>query len=317
MIEENRRRAFLGPHHVAQLRVIEEILNAPPIIENCNVPKLDFSGIFFSTMIQCGVEEFVVVTDQYPQVKHDLNSEFLSERVAFDKNLYKTYFQIYGKVLPLFAEYEEDEKLGKNDKSELHSAKMLITDLLFQMKTNLGSVSVGMSPRPDLERLKVILKPEMYYPIRNLIYSIENDKLNLPIPTQSILQSNIEKYEKIIHSDIFVKYSKSHQNFQNQTVPKSKALSQICKEANKLQIRFAKYIDLKEFVISSFNKIPIGAEFFGGKIGGTVAEGVLKLFEPIYKNHLSNNQRQVIYEFSPITNEIFDERIFKRLKDMK
>lgn len=317
MIEEKRRRVFLGPHHVAQIEVIDEILNAPPLIENSNLQKLEFSSIFFSTMIQCGIEEFVIVTDQYPKVKKNLNSVFLSDRIVFDKNLYRKYFQMYEKILPLFSEYEENENFKKNDKSNVYATKMQLTDLLFQMKTNLGSVSVGMSPRPDLEGLKGILKPELYYPVRNLISSIENDNLKLPIPTQSILQSNIEKYEEIINSDIFTHYSTSHQNFQNQTLIKSKALTQIAKDAKKLQIRFSRYIDLKEFAISSFNKIPIGAEFFGGKIGGTIAESLLKLVEPIYKNHLLNNRRQVIYEFSPITNDIFNERIFKRLKEMK
>jgi hypothetical protein len=317
MSEGGRRRIFLGPAQMGHLQGIDDVLNNPKIMEYLELPKIDLSGIFFSTMIQCGVEEFVLVSNSYREVLGDLNSDFLSNRVVFDKNLFETYLGIHCKVLYQFAEYEEDESLDEKDKSELFKTETFLADLLFQMKTNLGSASIFKGGPPDLKRLKTILSPEMYYPLQNLFSSYETDNLRLPLPTQSILHQNIKNYEKIIDSDIFSKYSLAHQNLQNNKLPKSTALKQICYNANKLQIRFQRYLSLKELAISSFNKIPIGAELFGGKIGGLAAEGLLKLFEPLYKNGLSNNQRHIRYEFSEISKDIIKERIFTRVKNIE
>jgi hypothetical protein len=314
MTDKHRRRIFLGPHHLSAIETLDEVLNLPVLTKECKLPKMDFVGIFFSTMIQCGVEEFVLISPNVLSKRYCLNSDFLSNRITFDSDLTNKYYRIYDKILPLFKEYCENENLEKENKSQLNTTQMFLTDLLFGMKTNLSSTTTFVSPYPDLTKLKSMLAPELYYPIRNLIMSIEEDDLKLPLPSKSILHDNIQKYEEIIDSNIFSNYAISHQNLQNNSISKSKTITQICKDAKILRTQFACYIDLKRLAINSLNVIPSGVELFGGKIYGTVAEGLFKLFEPTFKDYISNNRRLVTYQFAPIAHDVVSERIFEHIK---
>lgn len=314
MSQETRRRIFLGPRQLEDIQVLDEVFNAPILINKYNLPKMDFRGIFFSTMIQCGVEEFAMISTDMMRDTPGFNSDFLSSRINFDSKLIKQYFNIYGKIYPLFEQYRENKNLERKDILEIHTTQMFLTDLLFGMKTNLGSVSIPPKPDPDLERLKIFLEPELFYPIRNLMLLIENDNLKLPIPTQSILHQDVQKYEEIINSGFFSKYVRSHQNLENNAISKPRALTQIRKDAKILRNQFSKYIDLKGMVINSLNMVPPTAEFFGGKICGNVAEKLLKIIEPICKNNISNNRRLVTYQFTPITEDVLKDRFFPHRK---
>jgi hypothetical protein len=315
MSELDRRRIFLGPHHLEQIRIFHKFVNLPIFQNKDNPSTVDFRGIFFSTMIQCGVEEFVLTSINKEQDTPKFNSDFLSSRIIFDSKLDHQWAITYTQFRSLFGEYHEDENLDEKNKNELHAAEMFLTDLLLGMKTNLGTVNIPFYPNLNLERLQTFLAPELYYPIKNLKSLIENDNLNLPLPTESILHQNIRKYEEIINSGFFSKYVQSHQDFENNTIPKSRALTQIRKTAINLQNQFSNHVSLKKMGINSLRIVPIGAEIFGGKICGNVAEGLLKIFEPICKDNLLNDRRLVTYQFSPITEDILKNRLNLLVKE--
>ena len=314
MIESYRRRIFLSPCHLEAIQVYNEVVNLPLLVEEYKLPEMDFRNIFFSTMIQCGVEEFVMISSNPKRDTPNFDSDFLSSRIIFDRKLSTQYFKIFDKINPLFIGHHENEKLEKADRNEAHSARSFITDLLFGMKTNLGSVNITLYPYPDLMRLNTFLEPELYYPIKNLMSLIEKDNLKLPLPTKSILHKDILKYEEIIESSLFSKYVLAHQNFERNSLPKYRALTQIRKDAKNLQNRFSKYINLKEILINSLNVIPPSVELFGGKIYGSVAEKLLKIMEPIFKDNISNNRRFINYQFTPITEDVLKKRLFNYLR---
>lgn len=312
MEEKNRRRIFISPYQLGPLEMLSDLVNLPPVIEEFNIPKMDFQGIFFSTMFQCGVEEIALICPDNRHKNYNIGSDFLRNRIAFDSQVSKKYELLLLKVKPLFKEYYEDEKLQQNDKGNIFKAEVLLTDLLFEMQTNLSSVFISPYSKPDLKRLQVTLQPELYYPLKNLILLIESDNLNLPLPTESVLRNDVKKYEKIIESDIFSKYAATHQKLKNKQIEKSKALSQIIKNGELLQTRFNRYINLKELGITTLNMTPKCIDLFFGKIAGAATENALKLFDPIVSRFLSDNQRLVTYHFSPIAQEILNDRLFDK-----
>jgi hypothetical protein len=310
--EEYRRRIFISPYQLRALDMLSDVVNIPPIIESLNIQKMDFQKIFFSTMFQCGVEELALICPYENQKNFKIESEFLSNRISFDSDLYHKYGLLLHKVRPLFEEYFENEDLQKADQENIFKTEVILTDLLFEMQTNLSSVSILPWSKPDLEKLRVTLEPEKYYPIRNLLSMIENDNLNLPLPTQSILSKDVKKFEKIIESNIFLKYAETHQELENKKIEKSSALSQITEKGKMLQTRFERHINLKEFGITTLNLAPSCVELIFGKIPGVIAENAIKLLDPIISRYVSDNQRLVTYEFSPISKEILTERLFNK-----
>lgn len=313
MSDKSRRRIFLSPWHLEQIQCYNELFNHPLLIKDSNLQKMDFRGIFFSTMIQCGIEEFVMINCNPSRDLPQCNSEFLSKRIIFDCDLCKKYLQIQENLWPLFEEYFVRAQIEGTSDTKVHVARNFLTDMLFAMKTNLGSVAIT-SPTPDIERLKTTLNPELFYPLRNLILSIENDDLELPLPTQSISSQNVQRYEEIIDSEIFSNYAISHQNFQNSSITKPNAFAQIRKNATKIEKQFGHYVNLKNMAINSLHLIPTGVELFGGKIYGTVTEQLLKIIEPIFKDTLTNNRRIVTYKLSPITEDLLNTRFLINVK---
>lgn len=307
----SRRHIFLGPHHFECLMTLDEVINHPAILKKLQKPKIDFQGIFFSTMIQCGVEDIYFVCDI--DERFNLKSEFLSNRIIFDSDLTLKYHRILAKVNSLFNDFSQSEKLEKDQSHEMHNARMLLTDLLFEMKTNFGTVSIfNKQPYPDMTKLDLVLDSELYYPLTQLFSLIENDKLSLPIPTRSILPENVKKYEEIIDSDLFIKYSSSHYALQKNTIGKQTAINRIEKNAKRLQNKYSDLLNVQEFVIKTLDTIPIGAEILGGNIYGKIAEGVVKLIESIYQKQGMKDKRLTTYEFTPISYEILERRFFKK-----
>lgn len=310
MKEGYRRRIFISPYQLKALDWLSDVVNIQPIIESLHVPIMDFQKIFYSTMFQCGVEELKLICPAENQKNFETESDFLRDRIRFDSGLNHKYELLLRKVRPIFEEYFEDENLRMSEQENIFKTEVILTDLLFEMQTNLSSVSILPWLKPDLESLRKTLEPEKYYPIKNLFSMIENDNLNLPLPSQSILSTEVKKFEMIIESDIFQSYTISHKNLENKKIEKSKALFQIKEKGKMLQTRFERNINIKEFGVNTLNLAPPFIEVLLGKIPGVAAESILKLFDPILSRSVTDNQRLVTYEFSQRSKEILNDRLF-------
>lgn len=314
MISENPRSLFISPPQLGFLYALTDVMNSPPVIE-FHKTKINFPSIFFSTMIQSGVEKFTIVggQDYFDNIEPSIRSEFIANRIINSPNDYVEFIKIFNKIKSIFEKNLEIENISQDNKFEIFATEAFLTDLFYGMKKNLCIVSVTLDSYPNMNKLKSIISPELYYPLNNLLSSFENQNLNSPIPTKSILHQNIRDYENIITSDIFQEYVDSHKKLEQFEYSKPEAVKQIAIKANSLKNKFSNLISLKHLTITTIDNTPRVAELLGGKICGEIADYSIKIFGPILNNYLTGNRRMIIYQFSPVSKEIFDNRIMKHL----
>jgi hypothetical protein len=317
MAVKNRRRVFISPSQYGALGVYGKVINFPPILKALNQSQLNFSGIFFSTMIQSGIEEFEILPSYgyHDELKQFIfNSEFLSDRVVENSKDEESYAKILEKFDILFDEHTIKKELNDDEKANILFTKSYITDLLFAMKKDLNLVSLALTPRSDLTKLDPIIDPELLFPLKNFLSLIECENLRLPLPATSIQHVDVKIFEDIITSDVFSDYVSSHRNLENKKNVKTKAFFQIAKNAKLVKKTFTNYVDLKDLSVNTMEITPKIVDVFGGKIWSLVADSTMRLIKSTFVKYGSMDKRLIIYDYSPYSKEILHNRVFQYIK---
>lgn len=291
-----KRKVFIGLGQVGALDALSTIMNLPLILEE--LPPIDVEGLFYSSMIQAGAEQFVVLDVASLSTKY---SEFLSKRISF-RSL-KSYEKVYKVVHAVFQSYLPKGYERDPEFSNIWTMESFLCDLLLSLEEKLDMAYINAIPDPA--KVEGILSPELFYPIQNLINAFDPESVKLPLPRSSILSTNVRIFQEIITGDLFSQYSLMHQELANARASKKKAIFNIVEFGDRLSRKYERLLYLKQLTISL---LPVTAKLIDvvfGKLPGTLAEYSGKLLS----NWLKDERRIVLYDFHPT----FDEIVTKRL----
>lgn len=294
--------------------VVQEISNEDLFIDALNIPRINTYAITFNYLVQSGVDVFVTgsLKDHHRFLSESKNDkrlyDFLKEKAINipDKKIevaYKSIEDIFQYYLP--ENYFRDEKY-----QEIWGIKSLLHDLMIASNTGTSLFRKVNTITEDLEKAKDLLPLELYLPIKYLINSICQDTIDLPRTNHYLNKEDIKRFENVFNEKSFLDYKSSHSTLDNLITPKKNALLNIQNNSINLYRKYSGLINIKKGILTTLSVTPKLVDATFGKIPGTIADLAAKLLT----NMIDTNRRIVIYDYEPIYNEIFYERILIPMK---
>lgn len=290
----NKRKVLVGPFQFGALNALNDVVNLPPILEH--FPKMDVENLFFSCMIQSGVEEFEISQDC--PVKE---SKFLSERISFTPQ--KAYIKSHEIIRKIFTHHLPDNYERDETYSIIWRLESFLSDLFLSLERRTSMVCI--LPIPDLARADRLIPPELFYSFQNLLNAFDSENATLPLPRSSISSKNVKIFQGIIASDLFSQYTLTHKELDHNKLPEKKAILDITKAGRALFRNYKRPLYLKNLTISL---LPVTAKMIDiifGRLPGILSEYAVNRLN----NWLKNDRRIVLYHFGPMFHEISSRRL--------
>jgi hypothetical protein len=128
-----------------------------------HLPPTSFVSLFYSSLIQAGVEKIEVVGPYY---NHSLSRGFPEHRISVNdgtefERTASTVEHVFHEHLVAQHENEQNFQVG--------FLKNLLIDLLHAASTNTNVAWLSIYPLPDMQSIKSEFSPELYYPIKVLL----------------------------------------------------------------------------------------------------------------------------------------------------
>jgi len=309
----SQRKLYLGPSLIGQMGVIEEFSNEDLFINSLNIPRINTISITFNHLVQCGVDKFLTGPirdyegDAFTIHDKKLN-KFLKEKAIIIpeekiNEAYKSIEDIFSYYLP--EDYFKDEKF-----QAIWGIKSLLQEILIASNTGTSIFIRVDKITEDLLKAKEILPLELYTPISFLVNSMTQDTVDLPHTNYSLNKEDIKRFEKVFEEQPFIDYKMAHMMLDSTKEIKSNALSKIQKNSINLYQRHSGLINIKRGILTTLSVTPKIIDATFGKIPGTIADLATKIITSM----IDAERRIVIYDYSPIYNEIYYERILIPLK---
>lgn len=289
------RKVIVGPYQIGFLAGLNQVLNDASFVSE--KAEIDINGLFYACMIQAGVEKFESVGG----LPFSSGSDFLQSRISklSVKKWSKAYERIDISIDKFFPDdYEKDRKY-----SSISELKNFLLDLTLAVERK--SSVVLMSPLPNISNFKSIMPPELFYSLRSLMSSFESETANLPIPKDYLSPEYFNRFQSVICSDTFSRYSLKHQKFEDGRILKIDAKREVEISGREVTSANKNLLRIKHLTVSM---IPISSKVIDtifGKLPGVLAE----FFGQQLSNWLKDDRRIVIYQFDPIRKELLSERV--------
>ena len=154
----------------------------------------DFRKLFYTTMVQCGVQGFRLYGDPPKEVAHSL---FLMERIvcADTSDLVEKANEIDGILRANTTKAAGDAEAERR----LSLMSSFLAELLLAGET--GRAMVSTLPPPDVEELRGTLRPELLHVLSNLFGAIETISVPSPVPRLEIPSSVVKRFEDVLVSN--------------------------------------------------------------------------------------------------------------------
>lgn len=310
----SNRRLYVSPYLIGQMSVVEEISNEDIFIEALNIPQINTYAITFDYLVQCGVDVFAINSkenyENFFSDKHEkrLNNFLKEKTISISEkkvqNALKSIEDIFQYYLP--ENYYKEEKYR-----EVFSIKTLLQDIMIASSTGTSLFRKVSTITQDLEKSKEVIPLELFLPIKYLINSICQDTIDLPNTKHFLSNEDFKRFENVFKEKTFLDYKTAHSSLDNEEINKSTALSNIQKNSVNLYRKHNGLINIKKSILTTLSVTPKIVDVTFGKIPGTVADLASKLLS----NFIDTKRRIVIYDYEPIYNEIFLERVLIPMKE--
>ena len=280
------------------MEAVEEIANAEPLLTE--LPRINTIGITLDHLFQCGVDDFLMTE---LNGNHQTNPLLIERTIKLEstktKKTHEAIHKIFDHYLP-----EDYYKLEKYN--GVSSITTFLDDLIIGSNNNAAIMRNFKRLPEELGNLKEVLPLELYKPIEYLLNSIQKDSLNLPHVARSIANSDIKRFQQIFEKKAFLEYKLAHGDLDLSNSNKTQVVNDIQQKGETLYKRYSGLIDFKKSLITTltFSSKLIDLSF--GKLPSTIADQFISLLSGI----LNNERRVVIYDYSPL----WDELVFERLK---
>ena len=291
-----KRKVYLGPRQLASVDTLSEILNLDLIIDFLS--PVNFQPIIYGSLFQAGAEQFMLIsrTD-----KENSKLDFIESRINYISD--EPFHRTYKLIDETFAAYFPEDYEKNKEFSEVIKLKGFLGDLLISMDQRISFVETF--KLPDMDKLKVVMPLELFIPIQNLFSTFNYVNAELPIPEVSTLVKHTKKFEKLLESDIFVQYAKSHRNLEERSITPRTAISIAVQRGHEIMLQNLGLLKLKKLSLAI---LPVSAKVVDtvfGKIPGALADFFATQIESLYKD----DKRIVIYHLSDMVDQIVRDRI--------
>ncbi len=130
-------------------------------------PDIQFNTFLYSSLIQTGANIIEIVDDYSNLLSH---SKTIKERLVKAKN--DDYIQISEKIGKIFSKYSDAlHHKNKDLFRQLHITRVFIIDLLYSARN--GSDFIFTDKLPNITPFKLIIQPDLYYPLENVLSAIK------------------------------------------------------------------------------------------------------------------------------------------------
>jgi hypothetical protein len=309
-----QRKLFIGPSTIGQMEVVEEISNEELFINPLNLPKIDTYTITFDYLIQCGVDTFATSSleesDRFVSTEHEKRfHDFLKEKTV---NISKTkVYNAYNSIENIFQYYLPDNYYKVEKYHSIWGLKALLQDLMVASSTGTSLFRRIDTITQDLEKARDLIPLELFLPIKFLINSICQDTVDLPYVRHFLNKDDIKRFEKVFESKDFLEYKLAHSILDVESSKKKSAISKIQEKSINLYHKYSGLVNIKRGILTTLSVTPKLVDSTFGKLPGSIADSASK----ILTNIIATDRRIILYDYGPIYNEIYWERIILPLKE--
>ncbi|MBN1413122.1 MAG: hypothetical protein JW969_19945 [Spirochaetales bacterium] len=290
----SEKKGFLSPYHMGALAALNEIGNKISE-ENENI-----ENILYVTAFQAGIERFMFLG---PLDKENLTiSPFFKERVSIinpkkDKDYYKLVHDMFIEYMP--PDYNESEKYKKVQRLEFFMQDLMIG-------SDLKSSLITVLDIPNILELEGEIPASIFIPIRNLISSVKYETALLPVPKIVVPANDVERYQQILTSGAFARYSRAQEDLENTEKP-FKVINEVVRTGKKLvEINFG-LLSLRKTPLWILKTSPIIIETVFGKLPGGLAEVACKTWAA----WIEQKRQFIIYNYYTFLTDIVIKQVKK------
>ena len=236
--------------------------------------------MFYVAAFQAGIDQFVA------PVSHDETEglDFLKNRISPPK---ESDFQVLREINDVFQHFGRSEA----DKSDVHLVKIFLHNLICAMQSNAAVLSVV--PVPDPACITDAFAPELAAPLIQLVAKLQPNAESVPVPIKTIDRANVERFQAIIISDAFQKYSQAHAELEQGDADTRTVLAIVRNSGNVLLQEGKRLLTPKPSVLHILHIVPKIVDTIFGKLPGALAQ----LAGNVAQDRIDQRKQVVIYQF--------------------
>lgn len=295
------KKGLIGPFQLGALSGAAKALKIAETITH--QPGTDLEGIFYATAFQAGVDEFIV-----PEFKDKpiATSDFISNRTKY---LSRERSNKHSKLVrATFSAYLPDAWELNDEYSSVWSLNAFVVEILDAMSE--GASVLSPWGIPDIAEAEALLPSELAIPLSNLLSSVSDLQTPSPIQQKALPTEDVRRFNKIISSDLFLKYVSAQAALDDSERPLEKAIPVVISTGRQLFSQNKQLLALQRTGIGVLQVTPKIVDAAFGKLPGAIAEVAAKLGI----NLMDSRRRLVIYDFRTSVQSILLSNLVRMLK---
>jgi hypothetical protein len=283
------RGVIITPYQQGALAAFEDIF------KEFN-PSVNVQRIFYSTMIQGGMHEFLISEKDPKRILLPRTNYKLLPTEEF-QNVNRVFYDLFNFFMP--EGYEKDEQY-----SDVRKYQTFLIEIVLSMKMNKSIVS--MLKRPDLNDIRDKIPPDLYFPIKNLIGGLERVSPELPLLSYSISAKDVSIFYELINSELFTSYALAHSQLESN----HGSVNYVIETGTNFYRKNIELLELKKLSIDLLSLTPKLIDSFFGKIPGHITDFFAKLFT----EQLTKDRKVVIYDFYPTLKYLIEQYLLAKIE---
>jgi hypothetical protein len=281
------KKGLFSAYEMGGLAGISEVVaQAAAVTENVDT---NLEGIFYATAFQSGVEQFLV----YPLDIDKLRvSDFVKKRMSFvSPTKYLKHIQIVQKA---FNDYLPTDYRSNKIYAPTWRLEYFLQDILAAM--DLKSSLLTVLQFPNIVESQAIIPPSLFIPIRNLFNSVKYETVVVPVPRLSVSVDDIKRFQEILNSDLFSKYSHAQEELEHSRTVTAKAVSNVARIGRQIFANNQTVLTLRSTVLGILQTTPLLIETAFGKLPGALSEVACKTVLAL----IGEKRNLVVYTFNQL-----------------
>lgn len=297
------RKIILTPYQMGALNAYDDVYN----IMNSKSENT-MTTLLLSQLIQSGVSRFEIIgrgnSKIYDSTFLKNKSTFIEsdEMVDISHKIDLIFIRFFGEDIVLNKKRSENQDVLRD---ELLNLKQYLCGLLFAASRKADYVTV--LPRPNIEQIRNRIPPEFYYPINNLLSSIETLDMNLPTPKYSVSNKQLSGCIDLLESNLYSDYCSVYDEILDSTESKNNAINKIEIKGNELVLNNNGILRNKVVQLSFLDSL---AEFCN-IINKSEFSILLKFFTNVADEFDKNKNRLIIFDFKKTVSEVLNQELSK------
>ena len=295
------KKGMIGPYQLGVLEGLAEMLRIAEKVTHED--GADIEGIFYVSAFQAGVDEFLVsdfIDRPCPR------SDFVESRTTVVPRQQTEY--IWKAVDATFSSHLPQDWRRNDEYSSVRELNAFVVDLLEAMSA--GASLLSPWGIPDMAEAQARLPSELSVPLANLLSTIRDMQAPSPVPLKAIASEDVQRFNEIISSDVFCKYTAAQSALDDLEAPVESSLSMVVSSGRNLVLKAPKILQIRKSTVGILQLTPKLVDTVFGKIPGAVAEVGAKLGISL----LESRRRIVIYDFRPSLEHLLLSNLIRMLK---